>query len=481
MLLATEKIAQISRIRHMNLFYKRSAIGIILAFLCGCSDPIDEDISDLIESGGASEDAKMALNLAKGNAVAPLITAFQNKAYPAQARISLAEALYRLYIREKNEQILLVLIESLDDSSPPIRAAIARILGNIGERHLVGSLLTALEKEGEGIVQLEILKTLELMSVVPDGQDSNLDVKRVMDDDDIRRLTNRLSALSNETLSNSLELAVVEWLEAIADMMASEAQRSLLTGDLITAEEILQKARKLVPDSHNINYKIGKFHMETGNVEKGLNIIFGVGLAVYVERLEEKPVIDGHLDDSAWSVTKPIVAFYQLLYRMTAHPAKGKSEMYLGYFGQTLYIGVKGYEPTTETLRAEATKRDAGDVWRDDCVEIYIDVNRDSRTYYQLIVNSLGTLEDRYRGIDMGFSTEWNGDFETAAAVADTYWSMEIEIPASELHDSRLSSGDIWGFNIAQVRIGNISESAQWTPTYGWSQQPDRVGFLVFK
>ena len=56
-----------------------------------------------------------------------------------------------------------------------------------------------------------------------------------------------------------------------------------------------------------------------------------------------------------------------------------------------------------------------------------------------------------------------------------------MEIPVADLHESRVSTGTVWGFNIAQVRITNLAESAQWAPTYGWSQQPDRFGFLVFR
>jgi hypothetical protein len=167
---------------------------------------------------------------------------------------------------------------------------------------------------------------------------------------------------------------------------------------------------------------------------------------------------------------------------MNTYPAVGQSEVYLGYIDQMLYIGVKGYEPRTDNLRAEATQRDAGDVWRDDCIEIYIDTNHDSRTYYQLIINNIGTLEDRHNsGSGSGPELDWNARLEAETLITEDFWSMELAVPIADFHNTRVEPGDVWGFNIAQVRIANSSESAQWAPTYGWSQQPDRFGFLVFK
>lgn len=49
-------------------------------------------------------------------------------------------------------------------------------------------------------------------------------------------------------------------------------------------------------------------------------------------------------------------------------------------------------------------------MYRDDCVEIFLDANRDSRTYHHLIVNSLGTVSDRYvDGSDGMADHSWNG------------------------------------------------------------------------
>ena len=58
---------------------------------------------------------------------------------------------------------------------------------------------------------------------------------------------------------------------------------------------------------------------------------------------------------------------------------------------------------------------------------------------------------------------------------------MEIEIPAAQLHGAHIRRGDVWGFNVARVRIANASEYGQWVPTYGFALRPDRFGFLLFE
>lgn len=70
--------------------------------------------------------------------------------------------------------------------------------------------------------------------------------------------------------------------------------------------------------------------------------------------------------------------------------------------------------------------------------------------------------------------------FDIATTVEDTFWSIEIEISLAQFDQKKIETGDLWGFNVARVRIANASEYGQWTPTYGNAHRPDRFGFLMF-
>ena len=114
-------------------------------------------------------------------------------------------------------------------------------------------------------------------------------------------------------------------------------------------------------------------------------------------------------------------------------------------------------------------------------MEIFLDTNHDSQTYFQYVINTIGTVYEVDAGA-RGEGQSWNSDIRVGMAVADTFWIVEVAIPAATLKDARFAPGDIWGFNIARARISNASEYAQWTPTYeGGAHRPDRFGYLLFE
>jgi hypothetical protein len=145
---------------------KPLASACLLAVLViGCGDPIDQHIDQLVKGGKGAEDAKMALSLARGTAIAPLIAAFNDLSHPPRARVDMADALYRLYIREKDAAILQTLIGALEDTQADVRTQAARVLGDLGKRVVVEPMIDRLAREPEHPVRLEILVGLGFMSL----------------------------------------------------------------------------------------------------------------------------------------------------------------------------------------------------------------------------------------------------------------------------------------------------------------------------
>ena len=467
-------------IRVLHFFF--TVILLILQMLLGgCSDPIQRDISRLVEGGEDAEKAKMKLNLAKGSAILPLIEALHNKEYPSRARADIAEALYRLYLREADPKIWEALIGGLEDQDPTVRAAVVRVLGDLRKRAGTRSLVDLLEHEASDAVRGEILTSLEVMANTGGAFGAEIQTDKFTAEEKVR-LADILVRLIGEELPRSLRLQALDWLEILAEEKAVEARTLMLQAHLQEAEALLLAARDLIPDSKNINHTLGRFYYDNGNLQKGLEILEERGLLVRVPRLERRPRIDGVLDEPGWRGVVPIGEFYQCIPRMRAYPIEGRSEAYVGYLGDTLYVGIKGYEESTETLVAQTTERDQFSLSRDDCVEIFLDVDHDYQTYYQLLINSLGTLTDVHWAGSRNFEEikVWNGRFDIATDVQDTFWAVEVALPSTEFHNASMSRGDIWGFNIARVRIPS-AEYGQWAPTYGSANRPGRFGFLVFE
>jgi len=443
--------------------------------LSACGDPVERHIAKLIEGGEGAEEAKMELNMARKTAIAPLIAAFQNRDYPSRARVDLAEALYRLYLREADKRIFQALIGGLEDPDATVRTGGVRALGDLNKKEGVGPLVARLEQEADDEVRREILLALELISL------EWREVKtHKMTEEEKARFTTILVQMTQEELPDSLRGKTLEWLEVLAEERTLEAQKRVLKADLNGAETLLLSASDLIPDSKNIHQKLGRFYYDHGRPDKGLEILSAFGMMVRARKLKHRPHIDGLLEEPAWQEVSLLTDFYQCIWKKRAYPIEGKAEVYVGYWDNSLYLGIKGYESSTDNLVTQTTQRD-GDVYRDDCVEIFLDPNHDYRTYYALQLNSIGTLTDGYSTDQVDeYSREWNGSYHIATQVEDTFWTVEIKIPAEQFREGRIQSDEVWGFNVARVRIANASEYGQWVPTYGAAHRPDRFGFLIF-
>jgi thioredoxin-like negative regulator of GroEL len=459
-----------------------------LLLILGCGSSVERNIDRLADKE-EKEQAMMELALAKGNAIPPLIEALNNGERPAEVRAAVAEVLFRMYVREGDSRIVPALLERLEDSNPEVRARVVEALGNIQKREVIHPLLKRLEIEQESEVQQQILDAI--------GSLDNWGVER-SEPSGLLRITGGatmtaeeragfievLKTLHGKGRGDGISEKVEEFLEEVAEQTAEEGDKLILKGDLVGAERKYQEAKALVPESKNINRKLGKFYFDNGDREKGLAILRGQGMVLDARRLSGVPTIDGNLNDLVWREAAKIDRFYQCIFQMRVIPAEGNSEVYIGYTDKAIYIAVKGYEETTKDLRANVKERD-GFVHTDDCAEIFFDPDRDYNTFNQIIVNTLGTIADyvydpRKNIFGQGAAQAWNGNFRLATKVAETFWVLEIEVPFKELGVPTPPRGAIWGFNASRVRIAHEGEYDQWVPTHGLSLRPALFGFLIF-
>lgn len=457
--------------------------------LLGCGNKVERSIKKLESTKKEERDAAfMELMLAKGSAIPPLIEALGDKERSAKVRADIAEALFRMYVREGDPQIVPAFLAHINDPSPEVRGKIAAVLADADAKEAISPLLERLSKESESNVREEVLTALEIL----DGWEIErgfaatagvLTVKGGENMTEAQRATfiEILKDLYKEADRKELRERAEEFLEKIAQQRVQEADKYVLKGDITRAEEQYLEAKALVPNSVNVNNRLGKFYFENGWPDKGLGMLKDLGLVVYARRLRKVPTIDGNLSDDAWKDAAKISRFYQNIHIMRAIPAEGESEVYVGYADENLYIGVKGYEESTKDLTAQRTKRDEP-VWMDDCAEMFFDTDHDYSTYYQIIVNSIGTIADLSKTRDQASGgEEWNGTYNVATQVEEDFWTLEIEIPFKEIGATRVKKGTIWGFNVARVRIAHKGEYDQWVPTYGSSLRPDLFGFLIFE
>jgi len=136
--------------------------------------------------------------------------------------------------------------------------------------------------------------------------------------------------------------------------------------------------------------------------------------------------------------------------------------------------------PDMSALRAGVKDRD-GEVWRDDSVELFLDVANDRRrnSYYHIIINSLGTTaeSDRARPKE---PEKWDPALRVKTKVGDAGWSVEVALPFADLVADGRSFNRVWAANFNRMAyLPGGTEDTAWCPTGGTSSHnPSYFGLL---
>lgn len=170
-------------------------------------------------------------------------------------------------------------------------------------------------------------------------------------------------------------------------------------------------------------------------------------------------------------------------------PVKTKTEAWVGYDSEHLYVKVKCYEEFMDKLRAVVKPADEDKmlICVDDSVELFIDIGRTRKDYYQILANTNGAVNDQKR-----FGGRSDFSFSTGTAVrvekARDHWSITLKVPIKPLTGGRpVKKGEVWGFNVCRNRhtpskgISACERFTAWCPTGLSFHRPERFGIIEFE
>ncbi len=183
-----------------------------------------------------------------------------------------------------------------------------------------------------------------------------------------------------------------------------------------------------------------------------------------------RPTIDGRLDEAGWRDCARVFPFVE---NMGKGLAQVQTQVWLYYDAQALYLAFECDEPALEEIVADHTVRDR-DVWRDDCVEVFIQIP-DDITVYHILVNSEGLTSDSKFG---NYGWDPKLDIAPRSDVGTSGWGIEMAIPWSEFEETP-KPGDAWRINFTRQRKVEFERSA-WNATYGTFNNATRFGTVVF-
>lgn len=190
--------------------------------------------------------------------------------------------------------------------------------------------------------------------------------------------------------------------------------------------------------------------------------------------LPAAPTIDGTADESAWDKADPLSSFVT---SGGGSDVRAATNARIGRHDGTLYLVVTCREPSgLGRLRTAAEQRD-GPVYRDDCIELFIDADHDRETYHQLVANAAGTRFD----MRSAEGASWNGAWRVAARrdADEKTWTLEFAVPFDTL-GVKATAGLRMGLNL--VRFRPPRERTMWSPVFSTTNHvPVRFGTLVLE
>ncbi|MFC1597082.1 hypothetical protein ACFL5Q_03970 [Planctomycetota bacterium] len=212
---------------------------------------------------------------------------------------------------------------------------------------------------------------------------------------------------------------------------------------------------------------VGLFVLTTSRTVGG----FGEEESLTADRIASAVKIDGVLDEGCWEGVAWRCGFRRL--DDLDERASGDTRFALMCDDEFLYLGAEMSEREPAKLVALAGTRD-GDVYRDDCIQFFLDPVRDDGDYFSFTVNGLGTLRDT-KNLRVG----WNSDARAAARKSALSWTVELAIPLGDLELTPESVQEPWGANVARARrAGSRPELSTYAPVRGTFHQPGRFAPL---
>ena len=169
----------------------------------------------------------------------------------------------------------------------------------------------------------------------------------------------------------------------------------------------------------------------------------------FIQYTENKPIMDGILNDAIWEKIIPIKDFTQEEPNNLDSPTE-KTEVYITYDKQSLYVGARLYDSNPSKIVCQLAPRDD---WygafdeMSDWFSIDIDSRHDHQTGYSFAVNASGVLSDEMVYNDSEYDPDWNAIWSAEVNIDEYGWTLEIEIPFSNLPFFEKEEL-VWGLNI---------------------------------
>ena len=174
-----------------------------------------------------------------------------------------------------------------------------------------------------------------------------------------------------------------------------------------------------------------------------------------VERVGEI-VVDGHLDDAAWT-DAPVASGFVEQEPVEGRPAEQDTEVRVLFDDEAIYVGLRMLDDHPGSIARQLYRRD--DRGQADFVEIGFDPNLDRRTGYVFTVSAANVQGDKYLYDDEHDDRAWDAVWSSAVSIDAGGWTAELRIPLSQIRYEAGEGEQVWGFNVHRSRVASKEET----------------------
>jgi len=168
---------------------------------------------------------------------------------------------------------------------------------------------------------------------------------------------------------------------------------------------------------------------------------------VTAARAPVPPVIDGRLDDLAWTQAEPVSGFLQRDPEEGA-PATDDTILRMAFDDHALYVAAHLLDREPGAIVRQLSRRDAA--VEADAFVVYLDPHHDRLTGAQFAVSAAGVQRDALIYNDSFLDTTWDAVWESAVTTGAEGWTVEMRIPLSQLRFPR-ADRHTWGINAERI------------------------------
>ncbi len=169
-------------------------------------------------------------------------------------------------------------------------------------------------------------------------------------------------------------------------------------------------------------------------------------------------VIDGALDELAWSGAPSGSGFYQTD-PQNGFPATEDTQFRILYDDDNIYVGVTAFQ--TDPILISELKRDFA-AMDGDMIVLFFDTFHDQRNGFAFTTNPGSAMLDQQIAEGV-VNANWDGIFEVASKIHDWGWTAEFRVPFKTLRFDDKQDAQTWGFNIQRI-MRHKNEWVQWSP-----------------